>query len=305
MPGMDGFETAALIRQRQAVGAHADHLRHRVRRRGARRPGLRARGRRLHPLAGRAGDPADQGPGLRRPVPHDPAGQAAGRGAGRPGRGAGRARGGRGGQPAARRSCRGQPVARPSSLDLRGDAAATWSGWSSRSWPTSPRSPSPTSRPGVARPRRGPAAADRRLHDRSVGQPTPRRCAAAPPSTASWTTGRAEALERTSPSVHARADGPRRGRSTRVAGPAAARPAAARSAALALARAVRPQLRRRPTWRWPRTSPSRAAHRAGQRPALPTTSRRPTGRRTSSCRCSPTSCATRSPRSATPSRCSG
>ena len=38
MPGMDGFETAGLIRQRQAVGAHADHLPHGVRRRGARRP---------------------------------------------------------------------------------------------------------------------------------------------------------------------------------------------------------------------------------------------------------------------------
>ena len=32
---MDGFETAALIRQLQAVGAHADHLHHRVRRRDA------------------------------------------------------------------------------------------------------------------------------------------------------------------------------------------------------------------------------------------------------------------------------
>ena len=53
MPGMDGFETAALIRQRAALGAHADHLRHRLRRRDARRARLLARRGRLHPRAGR------------------------------------------------------------------------------------------------------------------------------------------------------------------------------------------------------------------------------------------------------------
>ena len=35
MPDIDGFETAALIRQLQALGAHADHLHHRLRRRDA------------------------------------------------------------------------------------------------------------------------------------------------------------------------------------------------------------------------------------------------------------------------------
>ena len=37
MPGMDGFETAALIRQRKSTEHIADHLRHRVRRRDAHR----------------------------------------------------------------------------------------------------------------------------------------------------------------------------------------------------------------------------------------------------------------------------
>ena len=45
MPDMDGFETAALIRPAQAFRAHADHLRHGVQRRHARRPGLLARAR--------------------------------------------------------------------------------------------------------------------------------------------------------------------------------------------------------------------------------------------------------------------
>ena len=52
MPGMDGFETASLIRQRQELRHTSDHLRHRLRRRDARRPRLLAGGGRLHPRAG-------------------------------------------------------------------------------------------------------------------------------------------------------------------------------------------------------------------------------------------------------------
>ncbi len=65
MPGMDGFETAELIRQRR---------RSRTRRSSSSRPSptrcrprrLRAGRRRLHPHADRAGDPARQGQGVRR-----------------------------------------------------------------------------------------------------------------------------------------------------------------------------------------------------------------------------------------------
>ena len=104
MPDMDGFETAALIRSRKQIGAHADHLRHRLHRRDAHGPGLLAGRGRLHPLAGRAGDPAHQGRRLRRPVPEDAAGAS-----GRP-RSASRWRGSRRpGRPPRRR-----PGARPS-----------------------------------------------------------------------------------------------------------------------------------------------------------------------------------------------
>ena len=58
----------------QEVGAHADHLHHRLRRRDAHRPGLLAGRGGLHPVAGRAGGAADQGQGVRRSVPHDAAG---------------------------------------------------------------------------------------------------------------------------------------------------------------------------------------------------------------------------------------
>ena len=65
MPGMNGLETAALIRQPEAVGPHADHLPDRVRRRGARRRGVRPGGGGLHHHPGRPGDPAGQGAGVR------------------------------------------------------------------------------------------------------------------------------------------------------------------------------------------------------------------------------------------------
>ncbi len=55
--------------QAQQVRAHADHLRHGLRRRDADGARLLARRGRLHPLAGRAGDPAQQGAGVRRAVP--------------------------------------------------------------------------------------------------------------------------------------------------------------------------------------------------------------------------------------------
>ena len=49
MPTLDGYETAELIRQRHRVGAHADHLRHRVRpRRDRDGDRVRQRRRRLH-----------------------------------------------------------------------------------------------------------------------------------------------------------------------------------------------------------------------------------------------------------------
>ena len=69
MPTMDGYETAKLIRQRQPVGTHADHLRHRVRtqrdRDGQR---VRERRRRLHLHADPPRGAARQGHGVRRPV---------------------------------------------------------------------------------------------------------------------------------------------------------------------------------------------------------------------------------------------
>ena len=61
MPGLDGFETAALIRQRPQLRAHADHLRHRLQRRRARRARLLAGRGRLHPGAGAARGAAHQG----------------------------------------------------------------------------------------------------------------------------------------------------------------------------------------------------------------------------------------------------
>ena len=75
MPDMDGFETAALIRQRKSsehtpiifVTAYA--------RRDARRARLLARRGGLHPRAGRARGAAHEGRGLRRPVPEDRAGR--------------------------------------------------------------------------------------------------------------------------------------------------------------------------------------------------------------------------------------
>ena len=66
MPDIDGFETAALIRQLQALGAHADHLHHRLRRRDADRARLLAGRGRLHPVAGRARGAAHQGARVRR-----------------------------------------------------------------------------------------------------------------------------------------------------------------------------------------------------------------------------------------------
>ena len=86
----------------EAVGPHADHLPDRLRRRGADGRGLRPGRGGLHHDPGRPGHPAGQGARVRRPVPDDAAGPAAGRGADRAGRGADEAGGGRGGQPPAR-----------------------------------------------------------------------------------------------------------------------------------------------------------------------------------------------------------
>ena len=70
MPGIDGFETAALIRRRKR-SAHIPiiFITAELRRRGAHRAGLCARRRRFHGVADRAGDPAVEGQGLRRALP--------------------------------------------------------------------------------------------------------------------------------------------------------------------------------------------------------------------------------------------
>ena len=70
MPIMDGFETAALIRQRRAVGDDADHLHHRARQATrSSTPTCYARGRgRLHLRPGAAGRAPRQGVGLREPL---------------------------------------------------------------------------------------------------------------------------------------------------------------------------------------------------------------------------------------------
>ena len=99
MPDIDGIETAELIRKHGTHVAHADHLRDGVCRRDADGARLRARRRRLHLDARRAGDPAQQSTRVRGPVP-----RAAARGEGRARRG--RASRGRGGADAAPSSSR-------------------------------------------------------------------------------------------------------------------------------------------------------------------------------------------------------
>ena len=123
MPDMDGFETAAMIRSRRQtahtpiifVTAFSDEM-HTAQ-------GYSLGRGRLHPLAGRPGDPPDQGRGLRRPLQEDAAGQAAGRGARRAGAGAGGAGRRRGGDPALGVPRRGEhgagPLARPASDSAR------------------------------------------------------------------------------------------------------------------------------------------------------------------------------------------
>ena len=124
--------------QAEAVGPHADHLPDRVRRRGAGRRGVRPRGGRLHPHPGRAGDPAGQGAGVRRPVPDD-----ASRSGGRPRSGSPWPRSGPSGprprrppggrrswpRPAGRWPTRSTPTPPPRPLARQVGA---------RSWPTSP-----------------------------------------------------------------------------------------------------------------------------------------------------------------------
>ena len=65
MPRMSGLETAQVDPQRRKLGAHAHHLRHGVRRRGADGGRLCARRGRLHPVAGRPRNPACQNKGVR------------------------------------------------------------------------------------------------------------------------------------------------------------------------------------------------------------------------------------------------
>ena len=84
MPGMDGFETAALDPRPREVARHADHLPHRGHQgRGVRRARLRAGRGGLHLQAVRAGDPAVEGGGLRPVVQENRGSPAAGRTAGR------------------------------------------------------------------------------------------------------------------------------------------------------------------------------------------------------------------------------
>ena len=77
MPGMDGFETAALIRS-PPEGAHADYFCHRFLGRNAYRAGLFAGCGRLHSFAGCAGDIEDEGRCVRRSLPEGAAGAQAG-----------------------------------------------------------------------------------------------------------------------------------------------------------------------------------------------------------------------------------
>ena len=79
MPGMDGFETAALIRERDR-SSHTPiiFLTAFESSAGPGLPGVRPRGRRLPLQADRPGRPEVEGRGLRRPLPEDRAGEAPG-----------------------------------------------------------------------------------------------------------------------------------------------------------------------------------------------------------------------------------
>ena len=84
MPGMDGFETADLIRERERSRyTPIIFLTAYDRSEAAGRPGVRRRGGGLPVQADRAGDPAVEGGGVRRAVPEDRGGEAAGRAAAR------------------------------------------------------------------------------------------------------------------------------------------------------------------------------------------------------------------------------
>ena len=145
-----------------------------------------------------------------------------------------------------------------------------------------------------------PAAHARRL----TGADGPRRRAARRGRAASWPRGRAERAGR--PRRRRTRPAGRRRRSRSVRGRRCPLPARGRTLG-ALTLAFGPSGRRHDAGRpGPGRGPGRPGrHRPGQRPALPRRPARPTGGRTSSWRCSPTSCATRSPRSATPPRCCG
>ena len=129
MPDIDGFETAALIRQVQALGAHADHLRHRVRRRDADDPRLFARRRRLHPVADRPRDPAHEGQGVRRPAPRAAAAPATRRRARRARRGRGGALGRRGEHASVELPVAGGSVAHRIARSRDRREAACWRWW--------------------------------------------------------------------------------------------------------------------------------------------------------------------------------
>ena len=123
MPGIDGLETASLIRSRKksahtpiifVTADYGDELRM--------TQGVFARRGRLHRVAGRARDPAREGQGVRRAVPARRAGEAAGAGTHRARRGKGRARGRRTRVAQARVPRRGERHARELARP-RGDAA--------------------------------------------------------------------------------------------------------------------------------------------------------------------------------------
>ena len=80
MPGMDGFETAELIRRRKrsahvpiifVTADYGDDVRF--------DQGILARSRRLHGFPDRPGDTADESQGIRRPVPACATGEAPGK----------------------------------------------------------------------------------------------------------------------------------------------------------------------------------------------------------------------------------
>ena len=298
MPDIDGFETAELIRQHSKISAHADHLRHRVRRRDADRARLLAGRGRLHPLAGVPGDPAQQGEGVRRAVP-DAAAQA-------PARRARRARAARR-RARPRRRRRGARSSSPSRAASSARSLDLDEGMERLLQMLVPRLADYALLVGAARRTRRLVDVLHRRPARPQRACAEARGAAAPLQNALREARRSSSCSTRTSAVQGEA-APLPARSPLRAGErtvGAARPAAmprrerARRGAIGDPRRARQPRRDRVRERAPVLEPQArdGAHRRPRRSC-----RRPTGARTSSSPCSRTSCATRSRRSATPPR---